>query len=931
MKRLISLSLAIVFSFSYFPPAFGYSQMQGFLCEIGINFYQQGRYDEALHEFKKALLVEPNYPPALKYIQMIEQIRERPAEVKGVVTAGFKAGAPTSYGAMKEYLDLIELQRGMIEQKKKVPEVKKAAVKPSGKIAPEAIPEILPLDESFAEIQFPIEIEQGKSIIIIGRNIQRFLSTNPQGLIVEQKSDSELEVTGKDIGYTYLHVWDDLGRWTAEFLTILPRPEGPTLEEEMLLEEGRANSFKLQYSLMQNSFSLGRGISDLKRRAYTYQHNLGLSGTTPYGNIDSLAIIKTISALGVKRSTDLTYFTFGLTEGKWGPFTDLTIRGFDFYPTFSNLASGGIGALRGGMISSPAFDKKIDYTAFWGREGSGKYGALSPGLQKQLRKYIDGIDFNYRHREDSDYGFSILNGYGLDRRRELPGLAYDARVAFHIRNWATRYEVAQDGQNLAHLLSGHYDVPKIKFIYELRDVDKDFFSIGGESWRRGERGGLFTLNFRPSEKLNIFNHLDIYQDRLFPSKENANRLNEDYDFLASYDLDPTATLRARYNIQNDLGKVSEMRYQDTGIGASKTFNLIRKVYAYADVHHQERKNYSNPISDYTNENVSFGLRFSLIGQLYFFLDDQFNWLKETFTCRRTEPSALQTGVDLAGQILNTPFYENLRFIYRNEEDASSPLSFFSGEDYIEGYAELSYRPNPDFDTYCSTRVRNVWADNPNATKRVEAEFNAGMRYLWDTGVRWEAVGNIEGYVFRDLNSDNLRQRDEAPVEGIKLLLGKNRSAVTDLFGFYRFSGVKGKIAYVVFDPKSLPSGFVLTGPNRQDVSILQGRTGRADFGIISRSEIYGIVFEDENHDQEFNPGEQVIKGVKLVLEDGKQVVTSGEGKYVFRNATAGGHELTLDLNSLPKDYLPQVPMTKKIILTEGLSYNYSIPLKKIKK
>jgi hypothetical protein len=169
------------------------------------------------------------------------------------------------------------------------------------------------------------------------------------------------------------------------------------------------------------------------------------------------------------------------------------------------------------------------------------------------------------------------------------------------------------------------------------------------------------------------------------------------------------------------------------------------------------------------------------------------------------------------------------------------------------------------------------------------------------------------------------------VQGIKILLGKDKTAITDEFGYYKFGKVKGKRAFVVLDIMSLPSGFVLTVPQRQEVAIKHSQTVRADFGIISRSEISGIVFYDANDDGEYNRGDVGIKDAVLTLEDGKRVTTQVDGTYSIRNASVGEHKITLDLNSLPPEYLPKVPMVKEMTLFEGLTYIYNIPLKKIKK
>jgi hypothetical protein len=423
--------------------------------------------------------------------------------------------------------------------------------------------------------------------------------------------------------------------------------------------------------------------------------------------------------------------------------------------------------------------------------------------------------------------------------------------------------------------------------------------------------------------------LNVYRDRLYPSLDNDNRWNEDFNYEANYALDALTSLRFDYVLQNDLGKEGQARYQSPGIGLNHTFELIKKVNTFASYYHQENKNFSSPGLDYINDKIRLGLRFSLVNELYYYLNKEFNWMEDRFTGIRSEPNAMEMGLDWSRQIFKSPFYGSLRFSYRDEEDANSPLSFLSGEDYIEGYTSLTYRPTPDIEAYCYSRIRNIWADNPNVNKRIEADFNAGMRYLWDTGVRWESIGAIEGYIFKDFNGDGLRQRDEPPVEGVKIWLGKDKSQVTDMFGYYKFSKVKAKKAYVNIDVVTIPSGFLLTGPAIQEAAIANRQTIGVNFGIMSRSEITGIVFEDSDSDVQFGPKDLGIRGVVLLLDDGTKTTTDPSGRYYFRNIGVGKHTITLDLNSLPYNYLPEVPVLKDIELFEGISYNYNIPMRNI--
>ncbi|MFH0935625.1 MAG: tetratricopeptide repeat protein, partial [Candidatus Omnitrophota bacterium] len=53
--------------------ALGQSASSAYLCDFGIALYRQGKFDEALSEFKKALLAEPDNLIAQEYMNLIFQ------------------------------------------------------------------------------------------------------------------------------------------------------------------------------------------------------------------------------------------------------------------------------------------------------------------------------------------------------------------------------------------------------------------------------------------------------------------------------------------------------------------------------------------------------------------------------------------------------------------------------------------------------------------------------------------------------------------------------------------------------------------------------------------------------------------------------------------------------------------------------------------
>jgi hypothetical protein len=253
---------------------------------------------------------------------------------------------------------------------------------------------------------------------------------------------------------------------------------------------------------------------------------------------------------------------------------------------------------------------------------------------------------------------------------------------------------------------------------------------------------------------------------------------------------------------------------------NRLFSLFGKdLSTYFRYSHQDNRNFSAPALDYANEKFYAGLRFHLIGALYYYFNRELNWLTERSTNNHVRPNVTETGFDWYDRIGKTPFWGSMRFTWRDEERAGSPLSFLAGEDYVEGYGELSYRPADGQEVYASARIRNIWKETAGVPARIEASFNVGMKLLWNTGLRWDAVSSVQGYVFKDYNSNGLMERNEPPVFGIKVWLGKKQFQVTDELGYFKFAKVRGKTAYVTLDTGTLPAGYMLTVPVTQEIPI----------------------------------------------------------------------------------------------------------------
>ena len=87
------------------------------------------------------------------------------------------------------------------------------------------------------------------------------------------------------------------------------------------------------------------------------------------------------------------------------------------------------------------------------------------------------------------------------------------------------------------------------------------------------------------------------------------------------------------------------------------------------------------------------------------------------------------------------------------------------------------------------------------------------------------------------------------------------------------------------------------------------------------------MFEDVDKNGNYDRADKGIRGVVVTLDDATKATTDNSGKYFF-SVEVGMHTVTLELESLPTEYLPAVSIYKDFQITEGLSYKHNIPLKK---
>lgn len=77
MKKYLRIIFLLLLISAIFPqPSFPQSEIVGYLCETGINLYNQARYNDALQEFNTVLALDPENKLAVGYVERISLLKE---------------------------------------------------------------------------------------------------------------------------------------------------------------------------------------------------------------------------------------------------------------------------------------------------------------------------------------------------------------------------------------------------------------------------------------------------------------------------------------------------------------------------------------------------------------------------------------------------------------------------------------------------------------------------------------------------------------------------------------------------------------------------------------------------------------------------------------------------------------------------------------
>lgn len=799
-----------------------------------------------------------------------------------------------------------------------------------------ALPPSLPVERTLTNIvqlgTFEIEVNQSL-IIKSSAGIVKFISTTENIVMMETVDATTLRIIGKTAGRTFIHVWEEGNKRSTFELRVNPqRFVGLTygdLQRDVLQ---KSRPFLVTYENSHSSYYRGPKFGEMGRTSLDFNQTVSLQGDTPYGFVTSHAQVQRSGTSSKYIWTDMQA---AVRDGRLGRLRNFNAAVGDSLVK-PNMMVFSQGRVRG--IAGEHWDdsNRLRLESFYGREQRGIFGALSPSIfegssERTIDSFLSGNVLSAKINEQAGFRTGFFTGYGRSRVDELnrEGFGFDGYLNPN-RHISFQPEYSFDNERTAQKENIFLNWDKVQIKGQYRNINKNFQSMLGSPANQGELGYLLETSMTPRERIHFRGNLDVFRDRRIPNPDSLDTHNVHTDMALT--VTPTDRSSVIFNYQNldDTGRVGPNRLRTWGGQYNQTFDLWWGRKASWSVRYQNRQNRSltNALSSYNNDQLVLNAYTQLFWGIVFSVQREWNWLEEPESDRSSMPQATTYSLNYSRQFFDTPFYLDLNLRIRDEEETESFNSFMTGEDSTEVSGSITYRKDPNWEFYVNGRFENYVPESLNITDpRTEGQFTFGMRHIFDTQIRWLGQANFEGYVFKDMDGDGLKEEGEAGLEGLNIESSDGKKAITDNQGFYKLEGVTGKQATIWLDGSHLPYGFVPTGSLKREVKIENQTTQRIDFGLTPQSEITGVVFNDLNGNGRFDSTDVGVKKVRLILENGKAVRTNISGSYSFSGVLAGDHVVTIDLSTVPDGYLPADVVKKSVKLFEGMKYELHFPLR----
>lgn len=776
-----------------------------------------------------------------------------------------------------------------------------------------------------------VEIEQGQALFLkTGTPVVKFLATDEGIVTLETSEASTLLITGRQVGSTFVHVWDEGGRKTFSLRVTQPKVQpNPYLEKQAEVYE-KTRPFKFYYDNNRGAFYTGDKYKESRRSSYDFTQQAGFLGDTPYGELSGH--MQTQNDRGRAFMTDTQVALRDGQVGKLDNF-DVALGDSRVAPNFFVFPQARV---RGAALEHWDDGERLRLTTFRGREEASIVGTLTPGVvsERSRDSFLTGEMMDYKVNEDARLRAGYFQGSGRDRfstsTKEGAAGELTTQLGPHT---VFKSEVDHDMERFAQKHAFVTSFEKLYVKNEVRDVSRNFRSLLGVPSRQGEIGYLLDYGASPTRWWSIRGYYDIFRDRLIFNPDDPTAPNRHFDISTTFLTSDVSSLTFSAQDFDDTGRIGPTRLRVYAAQYNQKIDLLgHRATVFSRYQYRRNASLTNALSTYRQDQFTLGLYTELFWGIYFSTQKEWSALYEPELNRTTHPSTTTYSLDWQRQLSDLPVYLDAHLRLRDEEETESFNSFLAGEDSAEVAGGVRYKPSEDLEVFLNGSFTQYVPENRATapSQRIEMQFLTGMSYVYDTGWRWQAAGSFQGYVYKDVNGDGRRDAGEPGLPGMPVVSSDGQKTVTNADGLYELKNVRGKRVAISLDNSKIPYGYAPTSSLRQEADILPNKTSQLDFGLTPRSEISGVVFNDLNGNGKYDQDEPGVRKIKIELEDGQATRSNAIGSYSFPTVTAGEHTATLVLASLPEGYLPLEAPKKKFTTFEGIRFDLNFPLRAVR-
>lgn len=174
-----------------------------------------------------------------------------------------------------------------------------------------------------------------------------------------------------------------------------------------------------------------------------------------------------------------------------------------------------------------------------------------------------------------------------------------------------------------------------------------------------------------------------------------------------------------------------------------------------------------------------------------------------------------------------------------------------------------------------------------------------------------AQGVIQGVVFDDRNGNGTQETTEPGIGGVTIARSGGASTTTTTNGSYRFANVTPGNHTLVM---TVPAGYFAAGAIERQVNVASGGAAQANFRLLVKGSIQGVVYQDLNLNGIQDSGEPGVAGVTVSRGAGTSTTTDAGGSYRFSDVVPGSYLISI---VLPNGYFSQQGTTRTTIVSSG--------------